>query len=171
MKSKIDVDDGQKLPIDLTDPGPLSGGGFSTTTASAIPPLPLSPWHMAQLAANRVLPCAGVPLPCGSPLPSGMTVRSHGARSASEIGCPRFGPSAVAGAAQTKRATSAEMILSVHIGHSTVGINRPARNRVVVMARKLRPAGRRLRLSAQRNELGPRGLNVPAFIPGAALQD
>ena len=62
MKSKIVVEAGQKLPIDLIDPGPLSGGGLSTTTASAIPALPLSPWQMAQSAANSSLPCAGVPL-------------------------------------------------------------------------------------------------------------
>jgi hypothetical protein len=43
MKSNIVVDTGQKLPIDLIEPGPLSGGGLSTTTASAIPPLPSPP--------------------------------------------------------------------------------------------------------------------------------
>src|SRR5262249_14005137 len=157
MKSNSVVATGQKFPIDLTDPGPLSGGGLVTTTASTIPPLPSSPWQKAQLSANNVLPCADVPLPGGTPVPSGIPVPSQGATSASALGCPRFGPSALAGAANSKRVarvTRPEPILRVNISHLSHGIDRPALDGVVVMARKLRPGRWRLGLPAQRNELG-----------------
>src|SRR5215813_2274854 len=163
MKSNSVVATGQKFPIDLTDPGPLSGGGSFTTTASTIPPLPSSPWQKAQLSANSVLPCAGVPLPGGSPVPSGITVRSHGARSACEIGCPRFGPSALAGAADSKnvaRVMRPEPILRVNISHLSLWIDCPALDGVVMMAWKLRPSRRRFGLPAQRNELSARRLYV-----------
>src|SRR6516225_5223642 len=173
MKSNSVVATGQKFPIDLTDPGPLGGGGSFTTTASTIAPLPSSPWQKAQLSANSVLPCAGVPLPGGSPVPSGMTVRSQGARSACEIRCPRFGPSALAGAADSKRDARVmrpKPILGVNIFHLSPGINRPAGDGIVVMARKLRPGRRRLGLPPQRNELGACRLYVDGFVPGTALQ-
>src|SRR5215472_5079670 len=173
MKSKSVVATGQKFPIDFTDPGPLSGGGLFTTTASTIPPLPSSPWQRAQLSANSILPCAAVPPPGGSPIPSGMTVRSQGARSACEIGCPRLGPSASAGNAKSNTAASTKRpapILRVSISHLTFGIDRPASDGVVVVARKFRPFRRRLSLPAQSNEFGARRLHIAGFVPCATLQ-
>ena len=61
----------------------------------------------AHLAANTVDPCSGVPLPDGSPVPSGRMLISHAATSDSEIGLPRCGASCA-----TARTYPSETIVS-----------------------------------------------------------
>src|SRR5437773_2091618 len=74
-------------------PSRLARGG-PAVTAAAMPPLPFSPWQAEHFAWKIGAPWAGVPLPGGRPVPSGMMVMSQGAMSAGLIGLPRRGLSA-----------------------------------------------------------------------------
>src|ERR1700680_1223869 len=84
-------------------------------------------------------PCLTVPLPDGSPTPSGPMLMSQEARSSWEIGLPRFGPcwanavdarawtaSAAAGAAATRS-------LRIDIFHLAIAGHRPGLDHVVVV--------------------------------------
>src|ERR1700731_3096010 len=82
-------------------------------------------------------PCAAVPLPGGSPLPSGPTLMSHRARSASLTGLPSPGSSAasappprsVSGTARKKR-------LAIDMLRLPLAVDRPARDDVHVPHRE-----------------------------------
>src|SRR5579871_5948920 len=67
---------------DARDPWP-------PTRRSLMPPMPASPWHAAQFSANSCLPCVTVPLPSGSPRPSGRTSMSQRAISSGLAGLPK----------------------------------------------------------------------------------
>src|SRR3954469_18363711 len=110
-------------------------------------------------------PCAEVPLPLGSPVPSGRMWISHAARSAWFKAVPRFGPAANAGAAsKTKRR------LGIDMAHASVRINGPARDAGLVLAREAKRRRSARRLAALRD--APRGGRLPValVVPGAALQ-
>src|SRR5439155_4777917 len=111
-------------------------------------------------------PCAAVPLPFGRPVPSGRMWMSHAARSAWVSGVPRFGPAANAGLV-----SKTKIRLRVNMAHASVGIDRPARDAVVVLAREHRHRRYARRLAALRDDLGARRLHVALVVPGAALQD
>src|SRR5579864_5338974 len=82
-------------------PGAVSDG--LPTSRLAVPPLPPSPWQSAQpFSANSFSPCAAVPLPGGSPVPSGRMKMSHALRSDGAIGLPRPGVLAAWAAAGAK---------------------------------------------------------------------
>src|SRR5258706_3096257 len=111
-------------------------------------------------------PCAGVPLPGGKPVPSGRILMPEAFTSDSEIGCPRLGPCASAGAA-TSAATSTN--LGVDMAHLAFSVDRPARDRIEMLVGERRHRERRGRLAARGDERGARRLRVPGLVPGAAL--
>src|SRR5262245_33634060 len=69
---------------------PVIGG--LPTNAALTPPLPPSPWQAAHFCTYMGAPCAGVPLPGGRPVPSGIALMSQAPTSFSVIGWPRLGP-------------------------------------------------------------------------------
>src|SRR5215472_11722420 len=80
------------------------------------PPWPPSPWQAWHFWAKIAAPCCGVPLPGGNPLPSGPTLMSHSARSASLTGLPRPGSSAaIAAAPESASANAAAKVKRVPI--------------------------------------------------------
>src|SRR5262249_4430806 len=101
---------------------------------------------------------------------------SHSARSAWLTGRPRCGDSARAAPAasasmQAAMARSRMDVLRVDMAHLALAIDRPARDRIVVVAREAAHRGRLGGLSAPGDELLARGLRVSALVPGTALQD
>src|SRR5713226_3252689 len=121
-----------------------------------------------------VAPCAGVPLPGGSPVPSGMTLMSQAAISAGEIGWPRLGPWANAALDPSASAmtTAALRSLCVNMFHLAIPLDSPARGAVVMLAWE----GRRVRhrclgLATLGDNLGARRLHVARFVPRTALQN
>src|SRR3989442_15152132 len=118
-------------------------------------------------------PCAAVPLPGGKPAPSGWMLMSQAAISAGPIAFPRFGPSAKAGL-QTRASTSTTAKLSrsrVDMRDLPLAVDRPARDAVVVLARKGRGGRDRSRLAAVGHDLSPGRLDVAGLVPRARLQD
>src|SRR5258707_14373012 len=90
-------------------------------------------------------PCAGVPLPGGSPLPSGPMLMAQSARSASLTGLPRPGssaamveapPSASASEIAAVRRLTVGMRLTVDMLDLPFGIDRPAGDDVHVPHRE-----------------------------------
>src|SRR5438874_9518328 len=140
--------------------------GGAPTSAAFTAPLPASPWQCAHFCAKIGAPCAMVPLPGGKPLPSGYTWISHAARSPCVSGCPRLGPAAIAGALATSSAAS----LSVDMAHASIGIDRPARRAVVVLADEGGHWRDPRALAARGDNLGARRLHVARVVPGATLQ-
>src|SRR5215470_18821142 len=101
-------------------------------------------------------PSAGVPLPPGSPVPSGRTLISQAAISAGLSGFPRFGAcprAALALNAIAKTTTHARMS-GIHMLHLPRPFDRPTRNRVVVLAWKCGDGRYTLGLSSDGYELG-----------------
>src|SRR5215471_21714425 len=95
---------------------PLVSGGPPTSADAAGVPFAPSPWHIAHFAAKIGAPCAAVPLPAGSPVPSGRMLMSHAAISASEIFAPSPGDCADA-APQASVSVSSARGLSVDMFH------------------------------------------------------
>src|SRR5215471_465078 len=80
-------------------------------------------------------PCSGVPLPGGSPAPSGGMLMSHGAISAAVAERPRPGVScAMLGtkAVKARSVVTAAVALCVYIFHLTTGLYLPRLDGVVV---------------------------------------
>src|SRR5215831_20428291 len=114
---------------------PLVSGGPPTSADAAGDPFAPSPWHIAHFAAKMGAPCAAVPLPAGSPVPSGRMLMSQGAMSASEIFAPRPGDWAKA-AAEPRRRAAAIRRSCVDMFHLPLTVDRPAREAVVVLVGK-----------------------------------
>src|SRR5262245_43642061 len=114
-----------------------------------------------------------VPLPTGRPVPSGRMAISHALMSASEIGLPSPGVSAIAaGALQASAITSRSESLRVDMFDLPLAVDAPAGGAVVVLVREGERATQRgLGLAAGGHELGTGRLHVAALVPGAALQD
>src|SRR5689334_8618591 len=126
--------------------------GGAPTSAALMPPLPCSPWQAAHFCAKIDAPCAAVPLPFGSPLPSGSTLMSQAARSACESGWPRLGPAAVTVTGKAIPITSS-FHSSVDMFHASARVDRPARRTVVVLARECQHRRRLRGLAAVRDDL------------------
>src|ERR1700722_16593506 len=171
MKSNRVVAAGQKLAMVLP-PSRLALGG-PPTSSPAMPPLPLSPWHIEHLSAKILAPSAALPLPAGRLLPSGRTLMSHGARSAGVIGLPRLGPSASAMPAPHANASMPAPIASLRIDmfDLSLGVHGPTGDGVEMLAREAEHRWGLRSLAAQRHELFPGRLHVAGLVPGPALQD
>src|SRR5262245_26723805 len=126
---------------------PFVSGGPPTSAAAAGVPFAPSPWHIAHFAAKTFAPCAAVPLPGGSPVPSGRMLMSQGAMSASVIFAPS--PGGCANAALEARANaSTARDLGVDMFHLPFAVHRPAREAVVVLVGEAERIRRLLGLSA-----------------------
>src|SRR5258708_37132072 len=119
-------------------------------------------------------PCAAVPSPGGSHLPSRPISISQAAMSAGLTGLPRLGLgrlAAKAGAIAKAQSRSGMRALSIGMFHHAMLIDRPACDRVEVMIAE-RPNGRHgIQLAARRHELSPCRLISTLIIPGATLQN
>src|SRR5438067_7271853 len=106
-------------------------------SAALLPPWPSLPWHASHFCAKMAPPCAAVPLPGGRPLPSGPTLMSHSARSASLIGFPRPGPSAaMAAPAKSASGSANKKRLRVDMLSLPFAVDRPGRDHVHVPHRE-----------------------------------
>src|SRR5438046_6549292 len=114
-------------------------------------------------------PCAGVPLPGGSPVPSGRMLMSQAAISAASIGLPRLGPAARQ-PKLTAKIDKAAVSLCVDMAYRPGAADRPAGHAVVVLAREGGDARHFRSLAPHRDDLGARGLHVARLFAGAALQ-
>src|SRR5205823_12932077 len=108
-------------------------------------------------------PCADVPLPRGRFVPSGCTLMFHAASSAGVTGVPRPGPAAKAG----EEMSSSVATLDVNMAHASVGIDRPARRPVVVLADERGGRQHARALAAVSDHLGARRLRLGGLIPCA----
>src|SRR3954469_1602094 len=99
-----------------------------------------------------------------------MMLMSHGARSASVMGFPSFGPCADATPTLISKLAAARRALRVDMANASLLVDGPAGNRVEVLTRERADRRRLGGLPAHRNELGARRLHVSALVPGAALQ-
>src|ERR1019366_117469 len=108
-------------------PSRLAWGG-PPTSGPAMPPSPFSPWQAAHFCLKIGAPCAGVPLPGGNPVPSGITKMSQAARSEGLTGLPRLGPSAKAAPVASPNASAPAQIEISRIDmlDPPFGIDRPA---------------------------------------------
>src|SRR5262249_13775976 len=112
---------------------------------------------------------AAVPLPGGSPAPSGPILMSHSARSASLIDWPRPGVSAAALVASMSAAATRK-VLRIDMFHLALVVDGPAGDHVHVSHRKRGDGHVHFRLAAFGDDLRTRRLHVAGLIPGAALQ-
>src|SRR5215471_6178942 len=135
------------------------------------PPWPPSPWQAWHFCAKIAAPCCEVPLPGGNPLPSGPTLMSQSARSASVTGLPSPGSSAaIAPAPQSASANAQVKSLAVDMLDLPLLVDRPAGDDVHVPHRE---GGHRhvdLGRAALGEHLLARRLYVAGLIPSAALQ-
>src|SRR5262245_32695577 len=123
-----------------------------------MPPTPLSPWQTAQLSAKTSFPCATVPLPGGSPLPSGLTSISHSAISSGLAGRPKSYASAGEASANAIEPTSSALLVK-DIANPPGLVDAPGRLRVVV----------KKRVGPHRGDEGlPVGLDIALFVGRAA---
>src|SRR5262245_8240066 len=122
---------------------PLASGAPPTRAAKGLP-VPASPWHTTHFCAKIFAPCAGVPLPGGSPAPLGMTWTSQAAMSASEIGLPSLGVCASAAPQPSASPSARTAGLGVNMAHLPVAVDRPARDAVVVLVHEAERVGDRL---------------------------
>src|SRR6266850_3298108 len=118
-------------------------------------------------------PWAGVPLPGGKPVPSGKMLMSQAVISAGSSGFPRFGAWAKTALEPRESARTKAVIgiLRINMFDLPLVIDRPARDGVVVLARKSRYGRDFRRLAAQGHDLSARWLRVAGLVPGAALED
>src|ERR1700692_532541 len=128
----------------------------SLTSAAASPPLPLSPWHAAHFSAKIGTPCAGVPLPFGSPVPSGRMLMSQAAMAASSIGLPRLGVSANEAPVIIADNKEAEKIahLDVNMLDLPIASDAPTGDRVIVLIGKAQDRRRFRQFAACGDEFG-----------------
>src|SRR5580704_15644188 len=147
----------------------LPGGLMS---AALVPPWPSLPWHASHFCAKMAAPWADVPLPDGRPLPSGPTLMSHVARSASLTGLPRPGRSAASAAppSATAKATTAARRLGVDMLDLPLVVGGPDRDHVHVPHGESRHRRVDLGLAALGEQLAAGRLHVAGLVPGAALQ-
>src|SRR5690349_19091316 len=100
-------------------------------------------------------PCAGVPLPGGSPVPSGRMLMSQAAISAEEIGFPRFGPSpgAALSASASMGKRAATRILCVDMFYLAIPLYSPAGYGIDVLVGKAEDVWNRSGLTTAGNKL------------------
>src|SRR5215469_11678190 len=135
------------------------------------PPWPPSPWQASHFCAKIAAPCWGVPLPAGNPLPSGPTLMSHGARSASLTGLPSPGSSAASAVApESASASAATKYLAVDMLHLAFLVHGPAGDHVHVAHRESGHRHVDLGGAALGEHFFARRLHVAGLVPGAALQ-
>src|SRR5437016_5529165 len=118
-------------------------------------------------------PAAGVPLPGGSPAPSGIMLMSQAAISAGVSGFPRLGDCANAGLEPRTSAIARRYprrSLRVRMFHLPAPINRPTRDGVVVLVWESGDWRNSRGLAANTDKLGTSRLHVARFVPRAALQ-
>src|SRR5712671_7389960 len=145
--------------------GGLSPGSepWPPTRRSFGVPAPFSPWQAWHFATNTASPCLMVPLPGGSPPPSGPILMSQEARSSGKIGLPRLGLCwANTGDASAKRAAGAAAAknLRIDIFHLAIARDGPGLDHVVVVVAAV---------AAQRNELLAARLDVSGLVGRTAL--
>src|SRR6266446_1598647 len=145
--------------------GGLSPGSepWPPTRRSFGVPAPFSPWQAWHFAPNTASPCLTVPLPGGSPAPSGPMLMSQEARSSAEIGLPRLGLCwANAGDASAKSAAGAAALknLRIDIFHLAIAGHGPGLDHVVVVGAAV---------AAQRDELLAARLDVSGLVGRTAL--
>src|SRR6267378_2734117 len=146
--------------------GGLSPGSepWPPTRRSFGVPAPFSPCQAWHFAMNTASPCLTVPLPDGSPAPSGPMLMSQEARSSTEIALPRLGLCwANAGDASANRAAGAAAAknLRINIFHLATAVHHPGLDHVVVVVAAV---------AAQRDELLAARLDVSGLIGRTALQ-
>src|SRR5580704_18453523 len=140
-------------------------------SVALLPPVPPLPWQASHFSAKIVAPCAAVPLPGGRFLPSGPTLMSHSARSASLTGLPSPGFSwATAAPANSASATTRTPCLAVDMLDLPFAVDRPARDDVHVPHRERGHRNIDLGLATLGEHLRAGRLYVAGLIPGAALQ-
>src|SRR5580700_8309224 len=146
-------------------PGALVSAAFD-------PPWPSLPWQGSHFCAKIAAPWAGVPLPGGNPLPSGPTLMSQSARSASLTGLPSPGRSAAVAAADKPSTSASEMArrLPVDMLGLPIAVDGPAGDDVHVPHREGGHRNVDLRSATLGEHLLARGLNIAGLVPGAALQ-
>src|SRR5580700_863686 len=144
-------------------PSRLACGG-PPTSWPAMPPSPFSPWQAAHFCLKIGAPWAGVPLPGGRPVPSGITKMSQAARSEGLTGLPRLGPSANAAPATSASATETPQseILRIDMLDLPFGVDRPTGDGVEVLAREAQHRRGLGGLAARGDELGAGRLHVAA---------
>src|SRR5580700_4083794 len=111
----------------------LPGGLMSV---ALLPPVPPLPWQASHFSAKIVAPCAAVPLPGGRFLPSGPTLMSHSARSASLTGLPSPGFSWATAAPANSASATARQCLAVDMLDLPFAVYGPARDHVHVPHRE-----------------------------------
>src|SRR5712691_5209359 len=119
-------------------------------------------------------PWPGVPLPGGSPAPSGAMLMSQSARSASVTSLPSPGVSAaIATPAVSTNAneTKSAKLLRIHMLGLPFVVDGPTRDDIHVPHREGGHRDVDLGLAALGEHLGAGRLHVAGLVPGAALQD
>src|SRR5919106_4913498 len=109
-------------------PWPPTNGSFGF-------PAPFSPWHDWHFCVYTTAPWSGVPLPGGSPVPSGGILMSHPAISAGVAGRPRLGVSWATldvEAARARSTITTAVTLRVDIFHLTGSLYLPRLDGIVV---------------------------------------
>src|SRR5258706_16479593 len=115
-------------------------------------------------------PWPAVPLPDGSPAPSGMMLVSHAAISSGATCLPRLGPPAGAlGHAASASTTAKPAKLRVNMFDLPLAVDCPTRDAVVMLVGKNGNRRYRFQLAAMGHEFGTGRLCVAAFVPRAAL--
>src|ERR1700674_2072399 len=111
-------------------------------------------------------PWPAVPLPDGSPAPSGMMLVSHPAISSGTTSLPRLGPSAGALAHAPSASTTAKPArLRVNMFDLALAVDCPARDAVEMLVGKSGNRRHRFQLAAMGYEFGTGRLCVAAFVP------
>src|SRR3954469_6385497 len=99
-----------------------------------------------------------------------MMLMSHGARSASVMGFPSFGPCADATPTLISKLAATRRALRVDMANASLLVDGPTGDRVEMLARERADRRRLGGLPAHRDELGAGRLNISALVPRAALQ-
>src|SRR5918996_5487768 len=127
-------------------------------------PVPFSPWHDWHFWVYTTAPWSGVPLPGGSPVPSGGMLMSHPAISAGVAGRPRLGVSWATldvYAARARITITTAVTLRIDIFPLAGGLYLPRLDGIVVKDG----------VGAMRADQGvARRLDGTAVVGGAALQ-
>src|SRR6516165_4287317 len=106
-------------------------------------------------------PCLVVPLPDGSPAPSGEMLISQGAISVADVTWPSSGPCARHGAVRSRDSAATRGSLCIHMFHLAGLANVPSGNGVAVV---------KCLIAALGNQLFARRLDIALFVRRAALQ-
>src|SRR5437763_16918284 len=100
-----------------------------------------------------------------------MMLMSHGARSASVIGLPSFGPCADAAATLISKLAATRRVLRVDKANASLLVDGPAGDRVEVLAGERADRRRFGVLRAHRDEIGAGRMTVYAIFLVATFED